>query len=482
MHGTTDICIIGGGPAGSVLAARLAQLGHDVCLVERAVFPRRHLGESLSPGVLPLLSTVGVHTAIASAGFTPVRSVTVDWDQGLQRREDPVGRGLLVDRGHFDRLLFDHARAIGVRVFQPARVAAKVLHESGWHLRIHADGRALELRAAFLAEATGRAALLGGHRRPTGCRTVALHAYWQGRDLPTQPRIQSGSAEWYWGVPLPDGVYNTLVFVDAARFRRTRASLLTTGFRALIEGSGLLADCPDAHLLGRVFAADDTPYLGAENVTMRSIKAGDAALALDPLSSSGVQKAIQTALSGAVVVNTLLRKPERSEAALRFYRDRLREASERHRLWAVGHYGRVAARRAGEFWRDRAGAPPSLAPAMFSHGPAAGPAPNEAPLVLSPKVGFDELPCLEGSFVRVKAAVRHPALEGPVAYLGDWELAPLLQQVRAGMTSHQIALAWAPAIPLDAAREIARWLVVNGILVPRTAAKTRNSGRRGPAA
>lgn len=55
MATKADICIIGGGPAGSVLAARLAQFGLRVCLVERAEFPRRHLGESLSPGVLPLL-------------------------------------------------------------------------------------------------------------------------------------------------------------------------------------------------------------------------------------------------------------------------------------------------------------------------------------------------------------------------------------------------------------------------------------------
>jgi len=63
MPTTTDICIIGGGPAGSVLGARLAQFGLDVCLVERVAFPRRHLGESLAPGVLPLLKSIGAGPA-----------------------------------------------------------------------------------------------------------------------------------------------------------------------------------------------------------------------------------------------------------------------------------------------------------------------------------------------------------------------------------------------------------------------------------
>ena len=178
------------------------------------------------------------------------------------------------------------------------------------------------------------------------------------------------------------------------------------------------------------------------------------------LRNQTAQKAIQTALSGAVVVNTLLRKPETGDAALRFYRDRLREASERHRQWAASHYATVSAQRPGEFWSDRAAAIPASAARLPFR------APDDAPLVLSRKVSLVELPCLDGEFVRVKAAVQHPALESPVAYLGNWELAPLLQQMRAGMTSHEVALNWAPAIPLGAARDIARWLIARGILVP----------------
>jgi hypothetical protein len=243
-----------------------------------------------------------------------------------------------------------------------------------------------------------------------------------------------------------------------------------------------MAGCRDARLLGRIQAADATPYLDEESVTPLSIKVGDAALALDPLSSSGVQKAIQTALAGAVVINTLLRKPERHDAAFRFYRNSLRDASERHRQWAAGHYATVAAQRAGKFWSDRAAALPSSAAQFPFREPADHCASDDLPLVLSRKVAFVELPCLEGTFVLVKAAVQHPALESPVAYLGNWELAPLLQQVRGGMTSHEVALAWAPAIPLGAAREIARWLVGHGILVPQSAAESgRLSSKRSAA-
>ncbi|MCK6587655.1 MAG: FAD-dependent oxidoreductase [Polyangiaceae bacterium] len=45
----TDICIIGGGPAGASAALRLRALGYRVCVLERRVFPRRTAGESLTP-------------------------------------------------------------------------------------------------------------------------------------------------------------------------------------------------------------------------------------------------------------------------------------------------------------------------------------------------------------------------------------------------------------------------------------------------
>jgi 2-polyprenyl-6-methoxyphenol hydroxylase-like FAD-dependent oxidoreductase len=73
----SSVCVIGAGPAGSTFAARMAQLGHDVCLVERQSFPRRQLGESLSPGVLPLLDMTGARQSVEAARFRRVRIVRV---------------------------------------------------------------------------------------------------------------------------------------------------------------------------------------------------------------------------------------------------------------------------------------------------------------------------------------------------------------------------------------------------------------------
>ena len=152
-----------------------------------------------------------------------------------------------------------------------------------------------------------------------------------------------------WGMPLPDGRYNTLVFLDAKRVREERGRPVAGIFHRSLDVSGIMTDCRDTRLDGPVRAVDATPYVDLESVTPQGIKVGDAALAIDPLSSSGVQKAIQTALAGAVVANTLIRKPESRAAAMGFYRDTLEQASTRHRAWAAAHYASVARRLGGTF-------------------------------------------------------------------------------------------------------------------------------------
>jgi flavin-dependent dehydrogenase len=450
----TDICVIGGGPAGSVLAAQLAALGNRVVLVERAEFPRRHLGESLTPGVRTLLETIGAGDVFEKAGALAVESVLVNWENGLRERIDPHSRGILVDRGSFDTLLLKHTAAAGVQVLQPAFFGDCRRLADGWRIRVQRSEETICIQARFLADASGRAFATRGRKRRTGARTTAYYAYWQGSDLPKRPRIEAGSDAWYWGVPIPDGTYNTLVFVDPRSYAPDR-------LQELVARSSLLEGCKDIRMVSPIQAADATPYIDEESVTHHSIKVGDAALSIDPLSSSGVQKAIQTALSGAVVVNTLLRKPESRDAAMEFYRSSLTDASQRHCHWAGEYYSAAAATRNSEFWRQRASRslPAESAPSLNARAFA------DEPLALSSELKFVELPCMEGEFVTVKLALHHPSLDRPVTYVGGYEMAPLVGRLRKGMKPMEIALLWSDRVPIGTGIALTGWLIGKGLLI-----------------
>ena len=210
--------------------------------------------------------------------------------------------------------------------------------------------------------------------------------------------------------------------------------------------------------------------------TSSTIKLGDAALAIDPLSSSGVQKAIQGALSAAIVANTLLRRREHDRARrCEFYRSSLAEASERHCRWAAGHYDKIAEQGGGPFWRDRAASPTPAPQASVAapRTPLDAAALSATGVGLSRHLEFVDLPCIDGDFVTLKPAVRHPGLEGPVAYLGGHELAPLLRGLPVGLTPLQIARSWSDRIPLESGLAIAGWMLNRGILVSQEVCAAR---------
>jgi 2-polyprenyl-6-methoxyphenol hydroxylase-like FAD-dependent oxidoreductase len=66
---TTDILIIGAGPAGSVAAALLRQQGLEVLVLEREQFPRFSIGESLLPQSMEYIEKAGLLRDVVEAGF-----------------------------------------------------------------------------------------------------------------------------------------------------------------------------------------------------------------------------------------------------------------------------------------------------------------------------------------------------------------------------------------------------------------------------
>ncbi|MEV1119813.1 NAD(P)/FAD-dependent oxidoreductase [Actinosynnema sp. NPDC049800] len=441
----TDVCVVGGGPAGAVCALRLARLGHRVVLLERRPFPRPHVGEALSPGVGPLLDVLDLGHALDDA--VPSRGTLVRWEDTTTHLVAPDPRAVTVDRGRFDHVLLTAARAVGVEVRHPARAGRPRRTRAGWDVPLPGG----TLRARFLVDASGRHRVSGGTTTATGPRTLALHAVWRGGG-PT--RIGTGPRTWCWGAPLPRGLFRAMAFIDADLLRAHRPERL---YHHLLDSTGLFADRPgslDVAVCHATAYRDDTP------VTEDSVKVGEAAFTLDPLTSSGVDSALHSAMAAAVTVHTVLSDGDRA-AALAFYRDSRDRTSARHAGWTAAHYDRHQPHRDQPFWRRRAAPPPDHRPT--SPTPLT-PDHLHRPVRLSPDAAVVPTPCPVGDLVTTRRALTHPALPTPVAHVADTELAPLLDYLDRTASLSDLLRAWSTHLPARQAEATARWLFERGCL------------------
>ncbi len=328
-----SVVIIGGGPAGSTLGALLAKEGVDVTILEKARFPRPHIGEALQPAAFELLDFhLGLGPKMAKEGFVKKFGALYYWgesrelwsvlfddrlDEDLETlttetiQDGGYDFSYQVDRGRFDHILLMEAESRGAKVLQETEVVRPLLNgQAVTGVLIREKGKEPEeLHADLVVDASGQRCVLGRAFRLTkdipDLQATATYGYFKGKagvDTALGRNVQlvvTVPEGWVWWIPVSDDLTSVGV-VTSERKKMTEKEFLELVERAQVpmEGCELTSGPAGPGLVH----AKDWSYTHRRFVGTGWMMVGDAACFTDPILSGGVDFAIRGACNASIAI------------------------------------------------------------------------------------------------------------------------------------------------------------------------------------
>ncbi|WP_286296289.1 NAD(P)/FAD-dependent oxidoreductase [Vibrio apostichopi] len=315
---STQVVIIGAGPSGSIAASLLHKKGIDVRVIEKSLFPRFSIGESLLPACMEVIEQAGMSEAVADANF--------QFKDGAAFRKNGVytafnfedkfsagpGTTFQVQRGAFDKVLADTAEAQGVAIDYQHELMGINFTEDSTILDVQVlDGECYQLEAQYVLDGSGFGRVLPKMldlEEPSSLpprKAIFTHIndhisevdtdleYDRNKILisvhPTNPDV------WYWLIPFSNGVSSFGIVGEPKFFESYPEDKIAAIKQLATEEPGLaeiLANAEYPNLAGEIGGySANVKHLATDKYALL----GNAGEFLDPVFSSGVTIAMKSA-------------------------------------------------------------------------------------------------------------------------------------------------------------------------------------------
>ena len=328
-----EVGIIGGGPAGSSMAAYLAKAGITCVVFERELFPRPHVGESLVPSSTRVFKDLdflpqmeqnrfpykygAVWTASANS---PVyehdwEGLAADCNADIQfgEREQPGVDQLHtyhVDRAKFDNLLLQHAHNFGAKVYEGVAVSAVDFSSPDSVAVKYSIGRKeCGTSVRIVVDASGRKTVVGNQMKWRIKDPVfdqyALHTWFEGYDRRAMAykdnltnyifiHFLPITNSWIWQIPITESITSIGVVTQKKNFATKRESREQFFWECIGSRQELLAGLRAATQLRPIKEEGDYSYAMKQLADDRLVLVGDAGRFVDPIFSTGVSIALNS--------------------------------------------------------------------------------------------------------------------------------------------------------------------------------------------
>jgi ABC-type nitrate/sulfonate/bicarbonate transport system ATPase subunit/flavin-dependent dehydrogenase len=386
----TQVIIIGGGPAGSALGAYLARAKIDHIILDQVVHPRRHVGESLVCSTTRIFQEIDFLSAMEQEKFVHKHgAVWTHWtdpkEHVIRFREIPE-LGLTqdytyhVDRSRFDQLLLKHAARQGSRVVEGARVEKIELSPDGaatgvrvsiknrssrgnealTSLTTHPSSENLSLvtsaatttnllRCKLVVDASGRSTVLGSQlrlkRHDALFDQFAVHNWFEGVDRGTPEtadyihiHVLNLPRAWVWFIPINKTVTSVGIVTKGADFPKGNETDKDFFDRHIASHPVLARRMANARPLHEFTREGNYSYVMDRFAGDGWLLVGDAARFVDPVFSSGVSVALESAKRAADAIITALNRNDVRASAFADYERAIRAGVDIWREFILLYY------------------------------------------------------------------------------------------------------------------------------------------------
>jgi flavin-dependent dehydrogenase len=320
---STDVLVIGAGPAGTVAASIVNKAGYRVRIVEKMKFPRFVIGESLLPRCMEALEEAGFLEAVKEKKFQEKGGAkfvkngkTCDYQFA-----DQFTKGWewtwQVPRADFDKTLADTVEKMGVPIDYETTVTGIELKGSDSITTVvDKNGIKTEIKARFIIDGSGYGRViprLFNMDKPSNLpprKALFTHTVDLRRELSDEPNritiVVHQHAVWVWIIPFSTGI-TSLGFVGDPSFFAKNPGNTEQQLRALIAQEPYLKErFRDVEFLFEPRVLESWSSTTDRFYGEGFVLTGNVTEFLDPVFSSGVTLAtVSSQIAGKLVVEKL---------------------------------------------------------------------------------------------------------------------------------------------------------------------------------